>query len=162
MPSIVRLIPAILLVGILAGCETAPSKSSKKLRETVGKTTQNVLKLDEALADGGQLAPENITSQDYLGVQSEAYKTSVAKIAKMRVAQDISIYEVTNEKKPETYDEFMSAIIKKGQTDGIQLPMLPFYQEYAFDEKNCALVVVEFPAKKAAYEKERDEELGRR
>ena len=161
MPSILRPALALVLVGLLSGCETAPSKSSKKLRETVGKTTQNVLKLEDALADGGQLASDKITATDPLTVNSEAYKTSVAKIAKMRIAQDIAIYEVTNEKKPETYEEFMTAIIKKDQPDGIQLPMLPFYQEYAYDAKNYALVVVEFPAKKADYEKERDKELGR-
>jgi hypothetical protein len=161
MPSIFRLFSVIALAGLLVGCETQPSNSSKKLRKTVGETTQNVLKLDEALANGGQLAATSVQSNDYLTQQSEAYKTSVAKIAQMRVTHDIQIFEALNERKPENYDEFMSAIIKKGQADGIQLPMLPFYEEYAFDAKNCALVVVEFPAKKAEYEKERDKELGR-
>ena len=161
MPSIFRLVPVLVLAGLLAGCETEPPKSSKKLRKTIGETTQNVLKLDEALAGGGRLAPTSITATDPLTINSEAYKTSVAKIAQMRVTSDIQIFEAMNERKPENYDEFMSAIIKKGQADGIQLPMLPFYEEYAYDEKNHTLVVVEFPAKKEAYEKERDKELGR-
>jgi hypothetical protein len=161
MPSIFRLLPVLVLAGLMAGCETEPPKSSKMLRKTIGETTQNVLKLDEALASGGQLAATSITATDPLTVTSDAYKTTVPKIAQMRVTNDINMFEALNERKPEGYDEFMSAIIKKGQPDGIQLPMLPFYQEYAFDEKNCALVVVEFPAKKAEYEKERDKELGR-
>jgi hypothetical protein len=151
----------LVLVGLLSGCDTAPPKSSKKLRETVGKTTQNVLKLEDALADGGQLAPEEITATDPLTINSEAYKTQVAKLAKMKVQMDMQQYEALNEKLPEDYDEFMAVIIKKGQPDGVHLPMLPFYQEYAYDAKNCALVVVEFPEKLADYKKERDKELGR-
>lgn len=161
MPRSLCLAPALVLVGLLAGCDTAPSKSSKMLRKTVGETTQNVMKLETALAEGGQLASSEITATDPLTINSDAYKTSVAKIAKMRVAQDINTYEALNEKKPENYDEFMTLIIKKDQPDGIKLPVLPMYQEYAYDEKKYELVVVEFPARKAAYEKARDEELGR-
>lgn len=162
MPSIVRLVPVLVLVGLVAGCgESQPSKSSKMLRPTIGKTTQEVMKLDDALANGGQLAPESVGETDYLSQQSDVYKTQVVKIAKMRVTNDINTFEALNERYPENYDEFMSAIIKKGQPDAIPLPELPFYMAYAYDEKNHNLVAIEFPAKKAAYEKQRDKELGR-
>jgi hypothetical protein len=66
------------------------------------------------------------------------------------------------EPKPLTYDEFMAEIIKKDQAEGIKLAMLPFYQEYAWDQDKQKLVVVEFPSRKDDYKKQQDEKLGRR
>lgn len=42
----------------------------------------------------------------------------------------------------------MDLIIGKGKPDGLSLPMLPYYQEWAYDTGAKKLVVVEFPAKK--------------
>jgi hypothetical protein len=39
--------------------------------------------------------------------------------------------------------------------------MLPYYQEYAWDEAAQKLVVVEFPKKKEDFQKQQDEKLGR-
>jgi len=70
-----------------------------------------------------------------------------------QVQQALQIYDIQNNGPVKTYDEFMSGVIKKDQPDGIQLPMLPYYQEFAYDEANRQLVVVEFPARKAEHEK---------
>jgi len=162
------LIPLALIA--LAGCDGGKPKKTAaagapqiQSRETVRKTTQNVLKLSDALADGGVLAATEITSTDYLGATSDAYKTSVAKIGAMNVQHTIDLRNASSiqDPKPLTYDEFMAEIIKKGQADGIQLPMLPYYQEYAWDEAAQKLVTVEFPAKKAQFQKQQDEKLGR-
>jgi len=48
----------------------------------------------------------------------------------------------------------MTRIIGKGGPDSIALPMLPYYQEWAYDVANRKLVVVEFPAKKEQRERE--------
>ncbi|MDB5351838.1 MAG: hypothetical protein JWN86_3085 [Planctomycetota bacterium] len=158
-----------LVLGLAAGCDTEKPKikggAEIKTRETVGKTTQDVLKLADALApeQGGVLAATSVTSTDYLGATSDSYKTSVAKIGAMAVEHTIQLRNASNiqDPKPLSYDEFMAEIIKKGQADGIQLAKLPYYQEYAWDEANQKLVVVEFPAKKAAYQKQQDKKLGR-
>jgi len=159
-------IPLVALV-LAAGCESKPRKSAKakiKTRETINKKTQNVLKLDEALQQGGVLADMTIPVADPLTQNAAAYRTSVGKIGIMSVEQAVQIrkFQDINDAKPLTYDEFMTEIIKKGRADGIQLAMLPYYQEYAWDEPNQKLVVVEFPAKKAEYQKQQDEALGRR
>lgn len=133
-------------------------------RETIRKTTQNVLKLDEALAQGGQRAATTIPEEDYLSQQASAYRTTVGRIGSMNVEHQLQIYKAANimeGDKPITYDVFLSDILKKDKPDGIQLPMLPYYQEYAWDEANEKLVVVEFPAKKAQYEQQQDERFGR-
>lgn len=148
----------LLMAGVAAtvGCaakEEPPKPAAVKTRETIGKTTQNVLELDKALADGGVLANMQITGEG-LEVYSDAYRTSVGRMGVMAVDQKMQIYEVEAGRKPNDYAEFMSAIIGKDQPDGIQLPMLPYYQEWAYDPEKKTLVVVEFPAKKEQRQKE--------
>lgn len=153
----------ILAIVVASGCEDEPKKP-KLTRETLHKTTQNVLKLDEALQQGGVLADTKIPVADPLTQDAAAYRTTVAKIGGMQVEQAIQIRNAQNiaDPKPLAYDEFMAEIIKKGQPGGISLPMLPYYQEYAWDEQAQKLVVVDFPAKKAEFQKQQDKELGRR
>jgi hypothetical protein len=154
------LIPTALLIA--AGCDDSkPAKRTVKSRETIGKKTQKVLRLDDALKNGGVLASTSITGSDPLTIDAEAYRTTVGKIGSMAVEQAMRMYEAEHAEYPKNYDEFMTLIIKKDQPDGIQLAMLPFYQEYAYDEVNRKLVVVEFPAIKAKFQKEQDRELGR-
>jgi hypothetical protein len=147
---------------VVAGCDDpAPKKSAIKPRETIGKTTQNVLKLDEALKNGGILAATTITATDPLDVNAQAYRTQIGRISSMSIEHSMQLYEAEHGEYPKNYDEFMSLIIKKGQPDGINLPLLPYYQEYAYDEPNRKLVVVEFPAKKEQFQKEQNERFGR-
>ncbi len=83
-------------------------------------------------------------------------------LAEMKVKMDMDQYEALNGEKPKTYEEFMDVIIKKGKADGIQLPMLPYYQEYGYDPDTKELVVIEYPEKKKAMEDQSDRELGRK
>ena len=151
------------LLAVSAGCGDEPSTKPKiQARATLHKTTQDVRDLKTELANGGVLADTEIQVADPLTQAADAYRTEVAKIAKMRVAMDMNMYEATNGEKPKTYQEFMDVIIKKGKPDGIQLPTLPYYQEYAYDSDKKELVVVEYPAKKKAMQEQSDRELGRK
>ncbi len=155
---------AVPLLALVAGCGDEPAKSKPKIqaRDTLNKTTQNVLDLKTELANGAILAPTEIEVSDPLTQSASAYRTQVAKIAKMKVAMDMSMYEASNGEKPKTYQEFMDVIIKKGKPDGINLPMLPYYQEYAYDSDKKELVVVEYPQKKKDMQEQSDRELGRK
>ncbi len=126
-------------------------------RETVGKTTQNVLSLEQATNDGAVLASTKIEAKNPLMASADAYRTSVAKIGGMGVEQAIQLRNAQSisDPKPLTHEVFMAEIIKPDQPDGIRLPMLPYYQEYAWDQPNQKLVVVDFPARKAEREKQR-------
>jgi hypothetical protein len=126
-------------------------------RETIGKTTQNVLALDQALSEGAVLASTKVESKNPLMVSAEAYRTSVGKIGGMGVERAIQLRNAQSirDPKPLTHEDFMAEIIKQGQSDGIHLPMLPYYQEYAWDQPNQKLVVLDFPARKAEREKRR-------
>lgn len=139
-----------VVCGLVAGClagETPAPDPKPKPRKTIGKTTQNVLELSAAEAAGGIPASLEITGSG-LEVSADAYRTSVGKIAMMAVDQRMRLYQAEHGSLPEGYEAFMEQIIGKGRPDGLQLPMLPYYQEYAYDSEAQKLVVMEFPAKK--------------
>lgn len=143
-----------------AGCAPAkkPAASSTQkpieTRKTIGKTTQNVIPLAEALQQGGQLAEMSITDGGLGAITSDAYRTSVGKIGIMAVEHQMQLVEAEHGPKPMTHDEFMTKVIGKGRPDGIQLPMLPYYQEWAYDPETKKLVVVEFPLRKEQRQQE--------
>jgi hypothetical protein len=144
-----------VLLALAAGCEEEPpAKPKVQARDTLGKYTQEVRNLKPELAAGGQTTDGKIHATDYITIQADAYRTTVANIAKMNVKHAIDLYEAEHGEKPKTYDEFMEVIIKKGKPDGIQLPMLPYYQEYGYDPEKKELVVIEYPAKKKAMEEQ--------
>ena len=150
------------LLVLSAGCGEEPSNKPRiEARDTLKKTTQNVYELKAELAKGAILADTEIQVADPLTQAADAYRTTVGKLGKMRVQMDMGMYEATNGEKPKTYEEFMEKIIKKGQADGIQLPMLPYYQEYAYDTDKKELVVIEYPAKKKAMQEQTDKDHGR-
>ena len=139
-----------LLCGSLLGCQAGEAPApppEKKTRKTIGKTTQNVLDIAAAKAAGGIPANMEITGTG-LEVAADAYRTSVGKMAVMAVEQRMSLYQAQHGDLPQGYEGFISEIIQPGKPDGLQLPMLPYYQEYAYDPATKKLVVIEFPEKK--------------
>jgi len=127
-----------------------------RTRKTVGKTTFAVLDLADAVAQGGVKFDDAGSSGGggLLGATAQAYRHSVAKIGGLQVEQKMKLYEAEHGSLPTTHKEFMAKIIAPGTADEIRLPMLPYYQEYAFDPEARGLIVVEFPAKKEQRERE--------
>lgn len=150
------------LLALSSGCDQENPKPKLQTRETINKWTQEVRNLKPELSKGGKATDGKIHATDYITLQADVYRTEVAKLAKLRVKKDLDLYEALNGEKPKTYEEFMDVIIKKDKPDGIQLPMLPYYQEYGYDPDAKELVVIEYPAKKKAMEEQSDKELGRR
>ena len=152
----------VALLTLVAGCEDEkPAKPKLQARDTLGKTTQEVRNLKPELSKGGKVTDGKTHATEHLDLMADVYRTEVANIAKMRVQMDMAQYEALNGEKPKTYEEFMEQIIKKGKPDGIQLPMLPYYQEYGYDPDKKELVVIEYPAKKKAMEKQTAEDHGK-
>ena len=127
------------------GSETTEPKV--QTRKTIGKTTQNVLELKAATETGGVPASMAVTSSA-IGVAADAYRTSVGTMAVLAVEQRMQMHQAQFGELPKDYESFMADIISPGKPDGLQLPMLPYYQEYAYDPTNHKLIVVEFPNKK--------------
>ena len=85
-----------------AGCgESAPPKpaAAMQTRKTIKQTTQNVLELSDALAQGGVRADLSIQGQG-LEVAAEAYRTSVGKLSIIAVDQKMSFFEAETGRKP--------------------------------------------------------------
>jgi hypothetical protein len=148
--------PWIVMLACVGCAPAAPARPDKPVvqtRQTLGKTTQNVLELSAALGQGGVLAPTSIQGNG-LEVAAEAYRTQIGQAGVLAVQQKMSLHHAEHGTQPKTYEEFMARIIAKDQPDGIMLPMLPYYQEWAYDTEGRRLVVVEFPEKKQQRERE--------
>jgi len=118
-------------------------------RKTIGQTTQEVLDLADAVARGGVVADgSGPTEGGALGTYAGAYRGSAARIGGLQVEQKMKLHQAEHGSLPATHAEFMEKIIARGKPDAVSLPMLPYYQEYAFDPDSKSLVIVEFPAKK--------------
>lgn len=142
---------------LTVGCEPPPAEKPAEpqvqTRKTVGKTTQKVLDLAEAKAKGGVVA--DITAErSGLEAVTGAYRSAVGQVSILAVEHKMQLDKAEHGSSPKTHAEFMKRIIQPGGPDGISLPMLPYYQEYAFDPERQGLVIVEFPALKAQREKE--------
>ena len=57
----------------------------------------------------------------------------------------IDLYQAENDRYPKDHNEFMEVIIK---ANNIALPKLPYYQEYAYDDKEHKLIIMEYPDRK--------------
>jgi len=132
---------------------SAAAPAPIQTRKTLNQKTQTVLLLEDAIKDGGVRAEMSIKSQG-IGIAADAYRTSVGKLSIIAVDQKMAFFQAEKDRKPKDYQEFMDKIIEPGKPDGIQLPMLPYYQEYAYDPEAHELVVIEFPAKKEQRQKE--------
>ena len=148
---------AMLAVVLLGGCEPPAAETSTEpkvqTRKTIGKTTQKVLDLAEAKAAGGVVA--DITAErSGLEAVTGAYLSAVGQVSILAVEHRMQFDKAEHGSSPKTHADFMKRIIQPGGPDGISLPMLPYYQEYAFDPGQQCLVVVEFPERKTQREKE--------
>ena len=73
----------LVLLTLVAGCgEDKPQKPKLQARDTLGKTTQEVRNLKPELAQGGQVTDGKIHATDYITLQADAYRTTVAKSPK--------------------------------------------------------------------------------
>ena len=122
--------------------QTAPIQT----RKTVGKTTQNVLDVADAKAQGGVVVDNAAEAEEGgLGAYSQAYRHSVATIGGLAVEQKMKLFEAEYGRKPGTHAEFMDRIIEKGRPGAVSLPALPSGKAYAFDPQRKAVVVVALP-----------------
>ncbi len=107
--------------------ETTAPQDDATPRETIGKTTQNVLDLQKALADGGKLAETSVAPSDPLTQSAAVYRTQVGKLASMSVEQAIQLRNAQSiqDPKPLTYDQLMKEVIRAGQPTGFSCPCCP-------------------------------------
>ncbi|MFM7128451.1 MAG: hypothetical protein ACKO0V_03725 [bacterium] len=131
------------------------AKNEVKPREIIGKTTTDIRDMQAEQAKGAVKADNEGAVRKEIFAPSKYYVVSIDRIAAMNVKHAVDLYQAETGAYPKDYNEFMQNVIKKGQPDEIRLPQLPYYQEYSYDAEKHELVVLEYPARKAAVEKQK-------
>ena len=126
----------------------APAAQGGGLRRVIGEKTTDIRNLkDEMGGDENVRVSENkITEQRPIALIGNAYVTAVGKLTVDTMKHAVDLFNALEGRYPKDYDEFMERIVHE---NNIALPQLPAYQEYAYDEDNHALVVLEYPDRKA-------------
>ncbi len=149
----------LLLAGFAiasSGCEEEPrvtagkrSVSSKPREDSgpiIGQRTQKVVEAEAALKQGdARVASTKIVAKDPITLQGNAYVAIIGRASQLQIEHALNLFHGANDRYPKDYDEFMAEIIK---ANNISLPKLPAYQEYAYDEKEHKLIVIEYPDRK--------------
>lgn len=118
----------------LFGCEDATKKSPNSI---IGKKTQDV---GEFKPEAGAVVSDSKVRVDTPGLAGlQAYGPMVEQISKLGIEQAVNLFHATEGRYPNSYDEFMTRIIKE---NNIQLPVLPGGAKYQYDVKNHKLEVV--------------------
>jgi hypothetical protein len=147
---------------ILAGCVFASVGCEEEPRHTAGKRvssakpedsgpiigqrTQKIVDAAPALKKGdAKVASTKIVAKDPITLVGNAYVSSIGRISMLAIEDAVNKYHAANDRYPKDLDEFMAEIIK---ANNISLPKLPSYQEYAYNEKEHKLIILEYPDRK--------------
>lgn len=124
----------------------APPAPKKQPEFIVGKRTQNVRDAGAELRSGqARQAPPRIVARDPITLTGNAYVSAIGQIAIGQIQHAMDLYHAEHDRYPKDLDEFMNEIIRP---QGIALPRLPPYQDYAYDADAHRLLVIEYPDRK--------------
>jgi hypothetical protein len=129
----------------LFGCmESLEKQTQKSPNSIIGKTTQDV---GEYKPDAGAKVSDSKVRVDTPGLAAaQAYGPMLEQISKTSIAQALNYFNASEGRYPNSYDEFMTRIIKE---NNIRLPVLPGGKTYQYDVEKHELVVVDAPAEAA-------------
>ena len=130
------------------------AKNAVKPREILGKTTTDIRHKETEVDKGAVVAKNSESVRKEAYSPSKQYISAIDRVAALHIKHAVDLYQAETGAYPKDYDEFMKNVIKKGQPDEIRLPQLPYYQEYSYDAATHDLVVMEYPDRKAAMEKQ--------
>lgn len=163
-------VPAVLLA---IGCEEprnvgsvpsanspppAPKNEVIQPREILGKRTTDIRDANVELKKGANVASQKIVAKDPITLPGNAYVTIVGQTAMFQIKSAMDLWQAEHERYPKDYQEFMTEIIK---ANNLSLPRLPYYQEYGYDAKEHKLIILEYPDRKEALQKQDDARYGR-
>jgi hypothetical protein len=131
---------------VTAGKDRVSSKPREDSGPIIGQRTQKVVEAEAALKKGdARVASTKIVAKDPITLQGNAYVAIIGRTSQLQIEHALNLFRGANDRFPKDYDEFMAEIIK---ANNISLPKLPAYQEYAYDEKEHKLIVIEYPDRK--------------
>src|SRR4029079_3705763 len=110
----------------------------KSPNSIMGKKTQDV---GEFKPEAGAVVSDSKVRVDTPGLSGlQAYGPMVEQLMKSHIAHALDIFNANEGRYPNSYEEFMTRIIKENK---IELPVLPGGKRYQYDVPNHALVVVD-------------------
>ena len=126
---------------LLAGCvESQPAPATSPLK----KTTDKIGEFDPNA--GKEVVKPDVKITNPITGPLEAYGPLVQQVAALGIDHAINLFYATEGRYPNSYDEFMTRIIKE---NNMRLPVIPGGLEYQYDVENHKLVVIRSPAAKS-------------
>lgn len=128
-----------LVLLCLFGCmESLDKQVQKSPNSIIGKKTQDIAEFDPNA--GAKVSDSKVKVTDPITGPLQAYGPAVEQISKIQVTDALNKFNALEGRYPNSYDEFMTRIIKEW---GIKLPVLPGNKKYQYDVENHRLEVVE-------------------
>lgn len=126
----------------LFGCEDMTKKSPNSIMH---KTTQDVGEYKPE--EGAKVSDSKVRADDPVLAPLQAYGPMVEQISKTHIAGAVNLFNATEGRYPNSYEEFMERIIKE---NNIKLPVLPGGKRYQYDVEKHELVVIDAPTESSA------------
>lgn len=119
---------------LLAGCmESQPAPATSPLK----KTTDKIGEFDPKA--GEEVVKPDVKITNPITGPLEAYGPLVQQVAALGIDHAVNLFYATEGRYPNSYDEFMTRIIKE---NNMRLPVMPAGLEYQYDVENHKLVVI--------------------
>lgn len=134
-----------LLLLCLFGCMDSLDKQVQKSPNSIiGKKTQDIGEFDPKA--GAKVSDSKVKITDPITGPLQAYGPAVEQISKSHVAHALNLFNASEGRYPNSYEEFMTRIIKE---NNIKLPVLPGSKKYQYDVENHRLEVIDAPTEAA-------------
>ena len=128
-------LPMALTAILLSGCvESAPTTAPKqKTTDKIGEFNPNA---------GDEVVKPEVKITNPITGPLEAYHPLMQKVAALGIEHAVNLFNASEGRYPNSYDEFMTRIIKE---NNIRLPVLSPGLEYQYDVENHKLLVIRTP-----------------
>jgi len=128
-------LPMALAAILLSGCvESAPTTAAKqKTTDKIGEFNPNA---------GDEVVKPEVRITNPITGPLEAYHPLVQQVAALGIEHAVNLFNASEGRYPNSYDEFMIRIIKE---NNIRLPVLSPGLEYQYDVENHKLLVIRTP-----------------
>jgi hypothetical protein len=128
----------ICLVPLMGCMESQPSSGPRQ------KTTDKIGEFDPDAAN--KVVKPDVKITNPITGPLEAYQPLIQQVAALGIEHAVNLFNASEGRYPNSYDEFMTRIIIE---NNIRLPVLPPGLEYQYDVENHKLLVIQSPEKKA-------------
>lgn len=135
-----RLLPLGVALALCGCMKPLDQQVQKSPSSVIGKKTQDIGQFDPNA--GAQVADSKIHATDIVTAPVSAYGPMVQRLSETTIAHALNLFNASEGRYPNSYEEFMTRIIKE---NNIQLPVLPGGKKYQYDVENHQLVVVDAP-----------------